>query len=42
MTADVCAANPRIDSDIQLLTRPASKDDVLISERLATLARSED
>ena len=39
MTVSVCTDNPMIDEDIQLFREALSKDDELISERLATLSR---
>ena len=39
MTIEVCTANPRIEEDIQLFADSQSKDDELISERLAVLSR---
>ena len=39
MTVSVCTDNPMIDEDIQLFREALSKDDELISERLATLSQ---
>jgi len=39
MTVSVCTDNPMIDEDIQLFREALSKDDELIGERFAALAR---
>ncbi|MDD5017482.1 MAG: DUF6530 family protein [Eubacteriales bacterium] len=39
MTVSVCTGNPLIDEDIRLFSEILSKDDELISERLAVLSR---
>lgn len=40
MTVQVCTENPMIDEDIRLLRDVMSRDDEMISERLAVLART--
>ncbi|HEY3417210.1 MAG TPA: DUF6530 family protein [Armatimonadota bacterium] len=39
MTVEVCLDNPQLDEDIQLFVQALSKDDEIIGERLAVLAR---